>query len=120
MDTQGLAEIAREYVKLISGALAIRSKSAPTEGMRHDPLAGAMAHLAMCLRKPDATAQEYMQAIQEASSWWGEWYDRAIRYEPLSIAAHKAALERGDWITALGEAMLGDTSYLVDLVAVKE
>lgn len=118
MDT--FKEIARDYVKLISGALVIRSKSAPTERLDYDPLVDAMAHLALCLRNPHATMQEYMQAIKEASSWWDEWYTRHTDAEKQMYAEHDAALKDGDLIAAILEAQVGNTQWLLDLVAVKE
>jgi hypothetical protein len=116
-----LKVIAKDYIKLIAGALAIRAKYSPSdERLRYDPLAESMGRLALCLRKSDSTTDEYLNAIQEASSWWWEWYDRLTKYEQQSIDQHREALISGEWVTALGEAMLGDTSYLISILTTGE
>lgn len=120
MNMNEIKEIAQGYIKLIAGALAIRSKTAPTVSHLYDPLARSMASLAMCLRNPHATMQEYMQAIKEASSWWDEWYVRGTQCEQRIYAEHEAAVKGGDWIAALAEAQVGNTQWLIELLTVKE
>lgn len=76
-----LKELAEGYIRLISGALAIRSKASPSEKSQYDPLAAAMAKCVRCVRNPETTKEQYYEALQDASSWWDEWYRRQTRAE---------------------------------------
>lgn len=98
-----LRELAQGYVRLLAGALALRAKVAPTQQHYYEPLAEAMAQLALCLRSNTVTFSELALNVYLADSCWQEWHDNYTRFLERITQEEQAQLAAGDFIAELGE-----------------